>query len=122
MKKQTFIILQSRAILLGILTLFFAFAVVPQAMTLDTPKEPEEPASEEPVRAEPEKPVMPGEPRTPVIPDTPGEPVIISPEKPVIPFPEEPVIPKVPESPIINYGDVNGDGRIGAGDASLILK
>ncbi len=125
MNKQTFIKMsfQNRVTLLGILTLFFVFAVVPQAVTLDTPEEPEEPTPEEPVKAEPEKPIMPGEPGTPIVPDTPEEPVIISPEKPVIPFPEEPVMPKYPpESPVINYGDVNGDGHIGAGDASLILK
>jgi hypothetical protein len=127
MNKPVFIkmSLQSRAILLGILTLFFFFVVVSQTMSLDVPEEPEEPAEEpkepvleKPVKAEPEEPpVIREEPETPITPpiDGPKDPVIDFPEKPVISYPEEP-------EPLISYGDVNGDGHIGAWDAAIILK
>jgi hypothetical protein len=94
-------------------------------MALDIPEEPAatveeptEPVLEQPVKAEPEQP--------PVIhekPETPITPPIDGPEEPAINFPEKPVIsyPDIPPS-LLNYGDVNGDGHIGASDAALILK
>ena len=60
-------------------------------------------------------PTTPTEPETPTIPTMPTTPTVPT-------TPTEPETPTAPITPQYKKGDVNGDGRVNAADATLILK
>ncbi|MDE7398053.1 MAG: hypothetical protein K2N06_00855 [Oscillospiraceae bacterium] len=74
--------------------------------------------------AEPATPTTPTTPTEPTTPTTPTEPT--TPTTPTVPTtPTEPTKPTTPTEPITpqyKKGDVNGDERVNAADATLILK